>query len=327
MQAEVKTGCSCLLLINFGSEAVQCERSYAGFPFDKTCLAAPEETEAAQHLCACLFVHFFEVFGRFLASLWQPTHWSGAGVCAVFLTQAQIHRCWLFALLTRRGCRWRKVSPLVLTHRNSQSYGGDAAPLATLECLKPDPRQLNRLPGTLARDLQKSGTYKINVFDSAFWRGLSNLLFPLRETIWAKMTPASAKESHLCYFFSPGCAVSAQASQWVLRMRASHSSEESHQLQAVFLNKPMALPIPQCYSCSAGVFSSDLSWTFFSAEDGPRQLSKDLPSGHMLSTMKNHLSHPLAIWTQPHLGSKDAAPRFSLGLGMSPICFSREAKG
>lgn len=322
MQAEVKTGCSCLLLINFGSEAVQCERSYAGFPFDKTCLAAPEETEAAPHVCACLFVHFFEVFGRLLASLWQPTHW--AGVRAVFLTQAQIHCCWLFALLARRGCRWRKVSPLVLTHPNFQSYRGDAAPLATLEGLKPDPRQLN---GTLARDLQKSGTYKINVFDSAFWRGLSNLLFPLRETIWAKMTPASAKESHLCYFFSPGCAASAQASQRVLRMRGSHSSEESHQLQAVFLNTSEGLPVPQCCSCSAGVFSSDLSRTFFSAEGDARQLSKDLPSGHMLSTMKNHLSQPLAIWTQPDSGSKDAAPRFSLGLGMSPVCFSREAKG
>lgn len=137
----------------------------------------------------------------------------------------------------------------------SQSYWEDTA---ILECLKADPRLSDGLPGTSTGDLQKSGTYKINVFEHVFWRGLSNLLFPLSKTVWPKMTPAPAKESHLCYFFSPGCVVSAQASQWVPRMRRSHSSEESHQLQAVFLNMPEGLPVPRCYSCSAGVFSSGL---------------------------------------------------------------------
>lgn len=53
---------------------MQCERSYAGFFPDNTHVANPEETGAAQHVSACLFVHCFEVFGRLLASLY-PTHW------------------------------------------------------------------------------------------------------------------------------------------------------------------------------------------------------------------------------------------------------------
>lgn len=35
-QAEVNTWCSSSLLLSFRSKTVQCERAYAGFPFDKT---------------------------------------------------------------------------------------------------------------------------------------------------------------------------------------------------------------------------------------------------------------------------------------------------
>lgn len=145
--------------------------------------------------------------------------------------------CWLFALLAHRGYGWRKVTPLVLTHPNPHGPP-KAAPSGTLESPRTDLRQSDRLPMTSGRDLQKSSTYKINVFEHVFWRGLSNLLFPLSETMWSKMTPTPAEKTHLCYFFSPGSAVSVQASQWVPRVRGSHSSDESHQLQAVFLNTP-----------------------------------------------------------------------------------------
>lgn len=69
------------------------------------------------------------------------------------------------------------------------------------------------------------------------------------------------------------------------------------------------------FSWSFRLWSLGLSWTFFSAEDSPRQLSKDLPTGCVLSSMKNCLSQPSAIWTQPVSGNKDAAQGFPLGWG------------
>lgn len=108
--------------------------------------------------------------------------------------------CWLFAPLAHRGYGSRKVSPLVLA-RLKAHCPPKAAPSGTLESPRADLRWSDGLPKASGRNLQKSGTYKINVFEHVFWRRLSNLLFPLSETMWSKMTPAPAEKTHLCYFF------------------------------------------------------------------------------------------------------------------------------
>lgn len=80
------------------------------------------------------------------------------------------------------------------------------------------------------------------------------------------------------------------------------------------------------FSHSFQLWSLRLSWLFFSAEDGPRQLSRDLPSGHVLSTMKGHLSQPSV---RPfELNQTQTASDFPWAvLKMYPTYFSREAKG
>lgn len=244
---------------------------------------------------------------------------------AVFLTKSQILHPWVLALLARRGHGWRKVLPLILANANSQNYKGDAAPLAAAECLKTDPRQLNVLPGTSARSLQRSGSCKINVFEDVFCRSLSGFLFPLNE-IWAKITSASAKESHLCYSFSPGCTVFAQAPWCVLWTRGSHPSEESQHLQEVFLHVPEGLPVSQCSTCSGRLFSPGLLG--FLELLSLLKMALDNSAKTFLEVMwwVKWKNPPLVIWTQSDSGSKDAAPRFSLVLGVSPTYFSRKGE-
>lgn len=156
---------------------------------------------------------------------------------AMFLTKSQILYPWVLALLAHRGHGWRKVSPLILANTNSQNYKAGAAPLATTKCLKTDPRQLNVLPATSARNLQRSGSCKTNAFKYVFCRSLSDFLFPFNE-IWAKITSASAEESYLCYFFNPGCTVFAQAPRCVFRMRGSHPSGNPNSYRKYFSTCP-----------------------------------------------------------------------------------------
>lgn len=114
----------------------------------------------------------------------------GWGVRCI-LSTSKILQCWLFALLDCRGYGCRKVY-LSASHDTSQipwlpqRYGGDTSPLGHSEVPETRSWHTDGLAGTSARDVQKAGTYKTNVSEYVFWRGLSNLLFPLSEAIWAK---------------------------------------------------------------------------------------------------------------------------------------------
>lgn len=196
-------------------------------------------------------------------------------------------------------------------------------PLAIARCLKSDPRELNVLPGTSARNLKRSGPCKINVFEHVFCRSLSELLFPLNEIIWGKITLASAKDNLLCYFFSPSCAVFAKVSWCKFRTRGCHSSEESQQLQQVFLDMPGGLAVSQWNSCSGRLFSSGLLDLLEPLSLLKMALDNSAKAFLVVSKVKNP---PLGMWTQSDSGSKDAAPGFPLCWGF-PSYFSRKTKG